>query len=322
MRAHCDLSTFLHTKTDAASSLIKWAAIICVIALAMGGFAGSLFGSFQARAAELVSVNDMGTDSGNGRSRSPSISADGTKVAFSSFASDLGPTDTNGTLDVFVRDLTTGTTTLVSVNDFGTDSANNFSLFPVISADGTKVVFISFASDLVPTDTNGQFDVFVRDLIAGTTTLVSVNDLGTDSGNADSIPFFGALPMSADGTILAFRSAASDLVPTDTNGTTDIFVALTTGPVEEPGPADLLASLITDVVDLNLEKGKSDRLSAKLGAAEIVLSDASANNDLAAINALEAFIASVEALRGNALSDAEADALIASAEEIIDLLVT
>ncbi len=168
----------------------------------------------------LVSVNAAGTDGGNGDSSQLSISADGMKVAFESTANDLVGTDTNRRPDVFVRDLTTGTTTLVSVNAAGTDSGNGVSYGPSISADGTKVAFGSDDSNLVGTDTNGTDDIFVRDLTAGTTTLVSVNAAGTDSGNGDSF----SLSISADGTKVAFGSSASDLVGTDTNGGQDVFV--------------------------------------------------------------------------------------------------
>src|SRR5713101_8096482 len=142
-----------------------------------------LFPSFVARAQSvvrgmspqttLVSVNSAGTDSGNSFSGSSVISADGRVVAFASFASDLVANDTNGTLDVFVRDLKTGTTTLVSINSAGTGSGNIFSDLPVLSADGRAVAFESFASDLVANDTNGKEDVFVRDLKTGTTKLAS-----------------------------------------------------------------------------------------------------------------------------------------------------
>ncbi len=123
----------------------------------------------------LASVNCAGSDSGNDFSEATSISADGRFVAFQSLASDLVANDTNGTLDVFVRDLKTGTTTLVSVNSAGTASGNDFSEFSALSSDGRFVVFVSFASDLVANDTNDTADVFVYDRKTGTITLVSVN---------------------------------------------------------------------------------------------------------------------------------------------------
>jgi hypothetical protein len=132
-----------------------------------------------------------------------------------------GSSNTNGTDDVFVRDLQASTTTLVSVNSAGTDSGNGLSFFPAISADGRFVVFGSISSDLVATDTNGFGDVFVRDLQMGTTTLVSINNAGNDSGNSGS----GFPVISADGRFVAFLSYASDLVATDTNGNSDVFVS-------------------------------------------------------------------------------------------------
>jgi Ca2+-binding RTX toxin-like protein len=136
-----------------------------------------------------------------------------------SFARDLVATDISHVGNVFVRGLQHGTTTLVSVNKDGTDSGNGYSHVPKISADGHFVSFYSEADNLVSTDTNGQDDVFVRDLQLGTTTLVSVNKDKTDSGNSYSM--FNVI--SADGRIVAFISSANDLVATDTNGSMDVF---------------------------------------------------------------------------------------------------
>jgi hypothetical protein len=168
----------------------------------------------------LVSVNRAGTASGNFSSRQPAMSADGRFVAFASFASDLVANDTNGTENIFVRDLRTGTTALVSVNSTGTDTGDMSSFNPAISADGRFVAFESDASDLVANDTNGTADAFVRDRKTGTTTLVSVNSAGTGSGNRESFVW----DISADGRFVAFTSFASDLVTNDTNDTGDVFV--------------------------------------------------------------------------------------------------
>jgi Tol biopolymer transport system component len=181
-------------------------------------------------ATALVSVNRFGTASGNGSAGGPgggpAISADGRLVAFTSHASDLVANDTNGQPDAFVRDLEKGTTTLVSLNRFGTNGGNGASGDPRLSADGRFVAFRSSASDLVDeNDTNrlGGNDVFVRDLQTGTTTLVSVNRAGTDSGN-DPSGNSGGFAMSTDGRFVAFTSNATDLVATDTNGREDVFV--------------------------------------------------------------------------------------------------
>ncbi|MGH9038560.1 MAG: TolB family protein [Acidimicrobiia bacterium] len=164
----------------------------------------------------LVSVNAAGTDGANSGSAGASISADGTKIAFYTEANDLGPADAGNDHDVYVRDLLTGVTTLVSVNAAGTDGGNGFSLFPVISGDGTKVAFVSLASDLGPADDPDAGvipgnDIYVRDLVANTTTLVSVNGAGTDGGDRRSFN----PSLSFDGTKIAFMSFASDLGPAD-----------------------------------------------------------------------------------------------------------
>jgi Tol biopolymer transport system component len=161
----------------------------------------------------LISHNAATTNGGNGPSTGPSISADGTKVAFASDARNLGVPDTNGTTDVFVRDTTTGSITLVSINRQGTNSGNGPSFSPRISADGTKVAFLSSATNLQPLPLTGDMWVYVRDLTTGTTTVATVNAAGTAAAGLNDI--FEATDMfdfSADGTKVAFISDASDLV--------------------------------------------------------------------------------------------------------------
>jgi Tol biopolymer transport system component len=117
-----------------------------------------------------VSTNATGTDSGDDRSFAPQLSPDGTRVLFQSEASNLGPTDTNGVEDVYVRDLTTGSTSLVSVNASGTDSGDAASKFSEFGPDGSLVIFRSRATDLTSPGGSGSVDLYVRDLDAGTTT--------------------------------------------------------------------------------------------------------------------------------------------------------
>jgi Tol biopolymer transport system component len=164
-----------------------------------------------------VSV-DSKAGQGNGQSRGASVSANRRFVAFSSVASNLVPGDQNGKEDVFVHDRKTGSTVRVSVDSSGRE-ANGASYDPVISADGRYVAFESAASNLVSGDGNGKFDVFVRDLFEGTTTLVSADPTGAP-GNGDS-----AYPsLSGDGRVIAFQSNADDLVAGDRNGVADVFV--------------------------------------------------------------------------------------------------
>jgi len=120
--------------------------------------------------------------------------------------------------DVFVRDRVAGTTTRVSVATDGTP-ANADCLGAGIYADGRYVVFHTTASNLDPTDTNGAYDVYVHDRDTGDTSRVSLASAG-GQGNGDSL----AAAISADGRVVAFYSAADNLVAGDSNGTLDVFV--------------------------------------------------------------------------------------------------
>ena len=174
---------------------------------------------------ELVSMSSTGVK-GNGPSSEPSISADGRFVAFSSEADNLVPEDTNDTRDVFVRDRDTGTTERVSVDSFGNEAlgirANGRSGQPSISADGRFVAFDSWASNLVPDDTNDWMDVFVHDRDTGTTERVSVDSFGNE-GNSYSRLEMGGNTISADGRFVVFDSYATNLVPGDVIGN-EIYV--------------------------------------------------------------------------------------------------
>jgi len=169
---------------------------------------------------ERVSVDSTGNE-GNGDSVSPTISGDGRYVAFSSWASNLVPSDTNYSDDVFVHDRQTGATERVSVDSAGGQS-NGDSGWPVISGDGRYVAFGSGASNLISGDTSGLWDVFVHDRQTGATERVSVDS----AGNQASGTYPGSLgpAISRDGRYVAFESRATNLVPDDTNGTQDVFV--------------------------------------------------------------------------------------------------
>jgi Tol biopolymer transport system component len=168
---------------------------------------------------ERVSVATGGTQA-NSASMHASISADGRYVAFHSFATNLVPGDTNGSIDVFVRDRQLGTTDRVSV-DTGGAQANSDSLWPCISADGRFVAFESSASNLAAGDTNLAWDVFVHDRQTGTTERVSV---GSGSGLVQGDGGSHAPSISSDGRFVAFESDATNLIGGDTNGVRDVFV--------------------------------------------------------------------------------------------------
>lgn len=159
----------------------------------------------------------------NAASSHPSLSADGRFIAFTSGASNIVPDDWNGRQDVFVHNRLTGHTARVSVDSTGV-AANEHSYFPSISADGRYVAFTSRADNLIPRDRNGLFDVFVNDHLQGQTIRVSESSSGAQ-GNADSgDPLFEGPTISADGLSVAFHSRASNLVPGDVNGASDVFV--------------------------------------------------------------------------------------------------
>lgn len=155
---------------------------------------------------------------GNGQSLYPSVSADGSFVAFDSTSTNLVMGDTNFRPDVFVRDRTTGLTTRVSVSSAGVEGAGNAEAAS-ISADGRVVAFMSSSSALVADDTNNVFDIFVHDRQTGQTSRVSISSLGIQ-GNLDS----RNPSVSADGNTVIFESGATNLVTDDTNGAQDVFV--------------------------------------------------------------------------------------------------
>ncbi|MFN8386781.1 MAG: hypothetical protein U0X92_10220 [Anaerolineales bacterium] len=165
-----------------------------------------------------VSVDALGTQANDASKRS-SISGDGRFIAFESDASNLIANDTNAATDIFVKDRQTGEVTRVSVDSSGAQ-ANEGSGGAAISNDGRYVAFISDASNLVANDTNGVTDVFLRDRQLGTTTRISVSTSGESANAFSDYP----LSISSDGRFVAFNSDASNLVPNDTNNSTDIFV--------------------------------------------------------------------------------------------------
>jgi Tol biopolymer transport system component len=171
----------------------------------------------SAQVTRRVSVNSSGGQVG-GLSDFASISSDNGIVGFRSLSSTLVGGDTNGFRDEFCRRLLTGYTEIVSV-DWNEGLGNGVSGPGFVSADGRYVVFSSDAIDLVPGDTNGQTDVFVRDRSAGTTERVSISSPG---GQGDGPSIHGTI--SGDGRYVAFESSATNLVSGDTNGVNDIFV--------------------------------------------------------------------------------------------------
>jgi Tol biopolymer transport system component len=163
-------------------------------------------------------ITRLTPNSADGDSHNPTISLDGSTVAYISSATTLVPDDTNQAEDIFVVEIAATTTNRVSIATNGTQG-NDHSRKPALSADGRRVAFYSFASTLVNGDSNQASDIFLHDRTTHTTTRLS---LSTDGAQSNGSAFDPAI--SADGHHIVFHSDAATLTPDDTNATHDIFL--------------------------------------------------------------------------------------------------
>jgi len=186
--------------------------------------------STVAQPLQLVSIADPALGypaGGGGDSAGPILSSDGRFVLFASSAENLVLVGTNSVipsrmphpLNAYLRDRVSGTTTLVSVDQTGLAGGTGDSMPMGISTNNRYALFEGAAGNLVAGDTNGASDVFVRDLVAGATILVSANTNGTAANGASQ-----SSVISPDGRYVAFVSTATDLVPGDTNVLQDVFL--------------------------------------------------------------------------------------------------
>lgn len=173
---------------------------------------------FEELGRRLLMAGDAGLGP-NETSGNSAISASGRYVAFDSQATNLVHKDTNGIADVFVFDRMTGRTIRVSVGESGAEANGTGSANPALSEDGGQVAFASDADNLIASDLNGETDIYLHDLMLGTTERISIGAGGTEPNGASFRP-----TVSADGRYVAFESDASNLVADDTNGRTDVFV--------------------------------------------------------------------------------------------------
>ena len=194
------------------SALLAGAALV----LASAAVAVAPAPAWAAAGTTRVSSSSSGAP-GDGPSEAPWATADARFVGFSSSATNLVPGDTNFAEDVFLRDRTTSRTERISVASDGSQGQYP-SMRPAISADGRYIAFDTL-STLVPDDTNGQTDVFLRDRQAGTTTRLS---MGTGGAQANGSSYGASI--SPDGRYVAFTSYASNLVTGDTNAVADVFL--------------------------------------------------------------------------------------------------
>jgi Tol biopolymer transport system component len=181
---------------------------------------------------------------GSNRSDRATLSADGHFIVFDSLAPNLVTGDTNDYQDVFVRDRTTGVTTRIT-NGRGTSYAG------AISADGRFVAFDSYASSLVPGDTNQSRDVFVYDQQTDTTTRI------TDGNDGSYVA-----GISADGRFVVLHSYADNLVPNDVNGYRDVFLydrdTQTTNKITAGNGASLAPAISADGAWISFYSGASN----------------------------------------------------------------
>lgn len=179
-----------------------------------------------------------------------SLSSNGNLLVFSSNAGNLVSNDQNYHYDVFVKDLSTGTVSLVSASAAGTPNNGSNTTMGSLSSDGRYVAFTSDATNLVTGDTNGKVDLFIKDLVTGGIQRVSVEVSGTQGNNDSFRPGF-----SPDGKYVLFESYADNLVAGDTNTSCDVFLKnLTTGAV----------TLVS--TDANGVKGNSSSTHAQFSA--------------------------------------------------------
>ena len=205
---------------------------------------------------QRVSVGAGGAES-NGSSYEPTVSGDGTVVAFSSGASNLtAGVSGHSTINVYRRVLASGATTLITADrhtGLGVGGAK-----PMLSQDGTRLAFYSFSAALVANDTNGLWDVFVHDATTATLQRVSLTGSGGERNQgSESSSRVVAPAISGNGRFVAFATTASNMVPGDTNGVQDVFV------VDTQTGAVVRASVSTAGVqgDLDSPIGQGERLS-------------------------------------------------------------
>lgn len=208
---------------------------------------------------ELVSrANGLNGAVGDDNSFGAAVSADGNRIAFVSAANNLSAADNDTYTNIFVRDMTAGTTTLASrASGVAGLAANNGSLIPTISGNGNVVAFQSAASNLDPTvtDNNAVTDVFVRDLTTSSTRLMSKSTggvIGDDlTGNGD-ISFDGNLvTMDSEATTLGgnVTGASSNVYVRNRSAATTTLISQPTGTGNVSGANEAGSSTITEAGD-------------------------------------------------------------------------
>lgn len=230
----------------------------------------------QGGVTERASVNSA-EEQAEGRSANSAMTPDGRFIAFASDAPNLVENDTNGWTDLFLRDRQTGTTERLTVaHDGGQTDLNSGPVF--LSDDGRYAAFLSVATNLVPDDGDVRRDVFVRDRQLGTNERVNLSPEGKEAdADADWLAFSG------DGRFVAYGSAATNLVPGDGNGASDVFVydramgtaeRVSVGSSGEEGDGDSLAPAINaDGRYVTFVSEAANLVPGDFGEAEVLVHD-------------------------------------------------
>ncbi|MBL8338309.1 MAG: Ig-like domain-containing protein, partial [Rhodoferax sp.] len=200
-----------------------------------------------------LSGNNVGA-SGNVNSL-PAMSADGQRVAFTSYNNMLVSGDTNSAADIFIKTLGSGAVTRVSTTSTGAQATGGFSDQASFSADGQYLVFSSTATNLVAGDTNGLWDVFRKNLVTGEVVRVSTTSSGAQTTDSPDTHDASVHPsVSRDGRYVLFESTAKNLVP----GDTDVYL---------------------NAFRKDLQTGEIQRIAANLGASAGSDANASMSDD-------------------------------------------
>jgi len=200
---------------------------------------------------------------GNGNSDRASLSGDGQKILFQSDATNLVAGDNNQVTDIFMKDLGSGQTTLVSTNAGGAQS-DKTSDSPSISADGRWVSFDTKATNFNPADTGGDVDIYVKDLQTGAVDQARVQSGGGQATGTNGASIVGGdSTISADGRFVSFWSDASTLVPNDNNGSTCTAVGQT-APCADVFVHDRQTNTTVRITSTNGVEGDGDSYSPAL----------------------------------------------------------
>lgn len=220
----------------------------------------------------LFASSSSGTPSSNTSAYGVALSDNGL-VVFVNFASNLIVGDTNGTFDIFIKNLATGITSLVSKNAEGVQ-ANESSYSPNITPDGRYVVFQSYADNLISGADGG---VFVKDLVTSEIKLASSSASGTPGVNSSKVGF---TDISDDGRFVVFTSDAKSLVSDDTNSNRDIFVKdMQTGQIALVSRSDLGVLGNADSYESSIS-GDGHYISFRSEATNLVTGDINGKSDI------------------------------------------